>query len=260
MFSSNWWSIKLLHEAATDFGYNMLSGFRTGGRLLDSGLAIMTKYPILEHEFHMYQTHSGIDSLAAKGILYAKVQITNSEVIHCFVTHLNAQYKSPDPETRRTRKEQMDELTNYIDGFVSAGRIEPYDRVIIFGDFNTQDEVEYGVLKDAIDGASIEFSAMSQFLEPTAFQVVGPDGKDKHFIPDMFQREIPDDFTVLPHHMDWMFYRNQHEPWNISIEVIDSKQQGSIYKSLSDHRAVTATFKTSHCHPVTLNTFDQTLS
>jgi len=81
-------------------------------------------------------------------------------------------------------------------------------------------------------------------------------------ISEVFQRQVPDDFTVLPHHMDWMFYRDQHIPWNISIEIINSKKQDSIYNSLSDHRAVTATFKTSNCHPLTLpvKNFDQTLS
>ena len=61
------------------------------GPPVDSGLLVISKYPILHSEFHSY--HIGVlsDSASDKGYIYCKIKV-GDKILHLFNTHLQASY------------------------------------------------------------------------------------------------------------------------------------------------------------------------
>jgi len=62
--------------------------------LLDGGLLLLSKYPIVENDGIIFPQGVHSDGLCSKGVVYAKIQITNSRnaYIHVFLTHTQASY------------------------------------------------------------------------------------------------------------------------------------------------------------------------
>lgn len=63
-------------------------------RTNDGGLLILSRYPIVATGFHVFETKGRSDS--AKGVLYAKIKLTDSDYLHLFTTHCEASYSSLD--------------------------------------------------------------------------------------------------------------------------------------------------------------------
>lgn len=84
----------------------------------DHGNALLSRYPILEHENQDISDHK----LEQRGLLHARIQVKDREV-HCFVVHLGLFAGS------RTR--QIQALTDRIDRLVPPGA-----PMVIAGDFN----------------------------------------------------------------------------------------------------------------------------
>ena len=76
----------------------------------NGGIFIISKHPILNYKFYVYNSTSGTDSLVEKGILKATLLIKNN-IIHVFTTHLQSweNYKN-----EMTRIKQLEELQNFI--------------------------------------------------------------------------------------------------------------------------------------------------
>lgn len=75
-----------LHYVCTE-APSFFSGFAT-----DSGLLILSRFPIVETEFYSYPYGVLSDALSQKGVLYAKIVIGGSRVLHLFNTHTQASY------------------------------------------------------------------------------------------------------------------------------------------------------------------------
>ncbi|CAM3363721.1 endonuclease/exonuclease/phosphatase family protein [Bordetella sputigena] len=84
----------------------------------DHGNALLSRYPILEHENQDISDHK----LEQRGLLHATVEVGNREV-HCFVVHLGLFAGS--------RSRQIQALVDRIDRMVPAGA-----PMLIAGDFN----------------------------------------------------------------------------------------------------------------------------
>ncbi len=101
---------------------------------LNNGLWILSKFPILGHDFYKFNNSTGFDSFAQKGILFVKIKILGVE-IQIFDTHLNSgDYQS-------VRDSQYVEIKNII---------KKYDNnklQIICGDFNTKKSERPNYLK-----------------------------------------------------------------------------------------------------------------
>ena len=61
------------------------------GPIVDSGLLVLSKYPILASEFMSYKIGILSDSASDKGYIYCKIDI-KGEILHLFSTHLQASY------------------------------------------------------------------------------------------------------------------------------------------------------------------------
>lgn len=61
---------------------------------------VLSKYPIIVSHFESYNIGVLSDSASDKGYIYCKIQV-NKEILHLFVTHLQASYKLPGLELER---------------------------------------------------------------------------------------------------------------------------------------------------------------
>jgi hypothetical protein len=61
------------------------------GPLVDSGLLVLSRFPILSSEFMSYKIGILSDSASDKGYIYCKINV-RGEILHLFVTHLQASY------------------------------------------------------------------------------------------------------------------------------------------------------------------------
>lgn len=97
----------------------------------DGGLVILSRYPITACSAFSFNTSSGTDKLAGKGVLYARIQIGPSEedYIHVFNTHLQSH------DYPGTRQEHIKELLDFVAGIIGPEGINSRP-VLIMGDFN----------------------------------------------------------------------------------------------------------------------------
>lgn len=64
------------------------------GPVVDSGLLVLSRFPILVSHFESYKIGILSDSASDKGYIYCKIKIGDS-ILHLFVTHLQASYIVP---------------------------------------------------------------------------------------------------------------------------------------------------------------------
>ncbi|XP_049849402.1 sphingomyelinase DDB_G0288017-like [Schistocerca gregaria] len=99
--------------------------------LVDGGLLILSKFPILKDDFLPFNHGASWDKLANKGILYALVQI-DSLCVHVFNTHLQAICEAPSSHQCKVMQRQISKCVQFIRSKIQ-GNSYP---AIISGDFN----------------------------------------------------------------------------------------------------------------------------
>lgn len=101
--------------------------------LEDSGLVLLSRYPILCRDTHPYQTKAGVDAWTAKGILHVAVQRREKpgadDILDVFITHLQAGGKA----YREERLAQVMELMQFIR---TVHARTPQHPILLMGDFN----------------------------------------------------------------------------------------------------------------------------
>lgn len=102
----------------------------------------LIRFPIIESEFKPYRWSVLSDSLANKGILYAKVKIKDSYV-YVFNTHLQASYFGSSEYlwniSVKTRMDHINELCNFVRNILREKEEEIRNTdssILIMGDFN----------------------------------------------------------------------------------------------------------------------------
>ena len=104
---------------------------------IDSGLMLLSRHEIVERDFHMYSVGHGVDSFARKGVLYAKLKLSEARSISVFVTHLQASYVAKPKSTSHdvlVREQQLSELRDFILE-KCAGSLST-EMSLLIGDFN----------------------------------------------------------------------------------------------------------------------------
>jgi len=108
--------------------------------LVDGGLVIISKFPILEDAYHVYKEGAASDVLSAKGVLYAKIQLRKDLLVHCFTTHLQASYANREKDKEKfeaIRGSQLMELQEFIHSKTSHDCFP----ILLMGDMNTNMEL-----------------------------------------------------------------------------------------------------------------------
>ncbi|ELP84309.1 sphingomyelinase C precursor, putative [Entamoeba invadens IP1] len=119
--------------------------------LVDAGLVIISRFPIVEKDFRMYTRGIYADAVASKGVLYAKIEVQPNRYIHVFDTHTQADYTLDLEKAKPSRERRMVHVKEYAE-FVQEKTTGNNYPAICCGDFNvngragtdgTTESVEY---------------------------------------------------------------------------------------------------------------------
>lgn len=145
----------------------------------NGGIFIVSKWPIIATDQHVYSAGTGSDALAAKGVMYARIKKHTGDeplIVNLFATHLQAWYK---PKDVSAREDQMKELLT----FVNSHNISKDEPVIYAGDFNT-DNIKYPEQVDTLvrilnADRPNHVGAQRYTSDPSSNNLVGQDGAAK---------------------------------------------------------------------------------
>ncbi|KAJ3184784.1 hypothetical protein HDU85_001462 [Gaertneriomyces sp. JEL0708] len=137
---------------------------------VDAGLLILSRYPVVNVDEWTFQRGTELgDWLAAKGVLYARIQLPSNgtdtaekvSYLHMFTTH----YQSTDSKRAiELRHRQFVESKEFIDAMLTRHGRQPHEPVLLVGDLNVdarangEDGVnhgwEYTVMTDILSGGA----------------------------------------------------------------------------------------------------------
>ena len=95
----------------------------------NGGVTIVSKWPIVKTDQHIYKAGIGTDKLASKGCMYVKIN-KNGKMFNVFATHLQAWNEQADQDTRVLQLKEMKT-------FAESQQISKNEAVLYSGDFNT---------------------------------------------------------------------------------------------------------------------------
>ena len=186
----------------------------------DSGLLILSRFPIIAASAFSFSDARGSDRLANKGVVYARIKMgpANDDYIHFFSTHFQSHGYS---ETRfKNLKELLRFVSNIIVddlGGMQASGIHP---IIMVGDFNIKAGMPDGWIKKAgiisapmghkmPDDANTALNTSADYIEFMKYlqsfsesfilehsdEFISEDGaqKDLLYFKDLWQDLYPDD-------------------------------------------------------------------
>jgi endonuclease/exonuclease/phosphatase family metal-dependent hydrolase len=106
--------------------------------MVDGGLLILSRFPIVTHTFCNFRYGVIADSLAEKGLLYAKILVKDC-FVHLFTTHLQASYfdcgESHFRISCETRMAQIKQINHMMTEILKT-EYHKRDKILLVGDFN----------------------------------------------------------------------------------------------------------------------------
>jgi endonuclease/exonuclease/phosphatase family metal-dependent hydrolase len=228
-------------EAARKRGFKYaVSGRRipiTARLLLDSGVLIVSKYPIIRTDVLQYEQSCSYDAFAAKSAVYAEISIGRRSV-HLFSTHLQASDGVVTPTEVDVRVNQSAELHNFIEKYaIGADRADP---ILLLGDMNIDSigrPEEYKRLVRTLSISGFDFIDTTKTLghPPTLGEIV-----EGSTMPAEPYLTLKVDWG-RPQAVDYIFIYNRLDSKPVfgfrpSIEKFSVS--GKLYKHLSDHSGV----------------------
>jgi endonuclease/exonuclease/phosphatase family metal-dependent hydrolase len=192
-----------------------------GEPLADDELTIVSRFPIVETNSYIYKNSYGIDGLAAKGVLHARIRVGEPEAstyVDVFATHLQAGHDD-------YKRCQVIELADFI--YETADPVNP---VLLLGDFNIDGSTEaraepasnYNYLMNILKNLSSGHNIQDTGLHLTS----GTDHSDN---PEE-NRKKRIDHIFVSQNLTW----SQDNVQIVDFAGIEEKP------TLSDHAAVTA--------------------
>ena len=99
--------------------------------LVDGGVLLFSKLPILKHDSYKFALSSGQDMFVGKGSVYAQIQTTPTESIHVVATNLQSLSDNSIPECQSVRMNQLRETVRLI-----AKNKNDNMPIVVLGNFN----------------------------------------------------------------------------------------------------------------------------
>ncbi|MFD0292606.1 endonuclease/exonuclease/phosphatase family protein [Streptomyces sp. NPDC127118] len=137
-------------------GWDATSGAYSAVTPEDGGVTVLSKWPIVRKEQHIYKDACGSDSWSNKGFAYTELNVRGAKV-HVVGTHTQSTdsgCKAGEAAAKRGLQFKQ------IDAFLDAKNIPASEQVIVAGDFN-------------VDSHSSEYSSMLADADLTAAPVPG---------------------------------------------------------------------------------------
>ena len=106
---------------------------------IDSGLVILSRFPIVVKDFTAFSYGVLSDQLAKKGILYTQIEVNNTN-LHLLTTHLQASYFDSTEFkwniSFKARMDQIKEASIIVKSFLDQYYKSKNELVLLVGDFN----------------------------------------------------------------------------------------------------------------------------
>jgi endonuclease/exonuclease/phosphatase family metal-dependent hydrolase len=118
----------MLNQLAQQYPYQTHVPVGSGYNLYDSGVLVLSRYPIVKTAEMIYPDCTGTDCFADKGVIYAEI-IKNGKAYHVTSTH-TASFDTD--EARALRQVQFKQIRQLI----NQQNIPSFDAVLMGGDFN----------------------------------------------------------------------------------------------------------------------------
>jgi sphingomyelin phosphodiesterase len=201
--------------------------------VIDSGLLILSKYPIIATDSVVYKEGCSFDRFAAKGAVYAKVQIGTRRFVHVFATHLQASYHVVTPVDFGVRVRQSATLRDFIASKIGTGD----SPIFLLGDMNidaTGETTEYQRLMKTLSVDGYELIDTLREKGHPVTMAAGPEGK----VPTEALLTQKSDWN-RPTSIDYVFiYRKQGSRLEYDAMIEKFPISNRPYQQLSDHLAV----------------------
>ncbi|WP_371602189.1 sphingomyelin phosphodiesterase [Streptomyces sp. NBC_01220] len=212
-------------------GWDATSGSYSAATPEDGGVTVLSKWPIVRQEQHIYKDACGSDWWSNKGFAYAELNVNGTRV-HIVGTHT----QSTDPgcgagEAAEIRGRQF----RQIDAFLDAKNIPASEQVIVAGDLNVDSHSpEYTSL---LANAGLT-GADARTGHPYSF-----DTQDNSIAADRYPDDPREDLDHVLHRAGhakpagWTneVIKEDSAPWTVSSWGTDYT-----YTNLSDHYPVVA--------------------
>ncbi|MFD4690046.1 sphingomyelin phosphodiesterase [Streptomyces sp. NBC_00683] len=212
-------------------GWDATSGAYSATTPEDGGVTVLSKWPIVRKEQHVYKDACGSDWWSNKGFAYAELNVNGARV-HVVGTHA----QSTDPgcgagEAARMRSLQF----RQIDAFLDAKNIPASEQVVVAGDFNVDSHSpEYASM--LADGGLAGSDARTG--HPYSF-----DTQDNSIAAERYPDDPREDLDYVLHRAGhakpsgWTNHvvKENSAPWTVSSWGTDYT-----YTNLSDHYPVVA--------------------
>ncbi|MGW6208635.1 sphingomyelin phosphodiesterase [Streptomyces sp. NPDC055089] len=212
-------------------GWDATSGSYSAATPEDGGVTVLSKWPIVRQEQHIYKDACGSDWWSNKGFAYAELNVNGTRV-HIVGTHT----QSTDPgcgagEAAEIRGRQF----RQIDAFLDAKNIPASEQVIVAGDLNVDSHSpEYASL---LANAGLT-GADARTGHPYSF-----DTQDNSIAADRYPDDPREDLDHVLHRTGhakptgWTneVVKEDSAPWTVSSWGTDYT-----YTNLSDHYPVVA--------------------
>lgn len=133
-------------------------------KLANSGIFIVSKYPIIYQFEHTFQSAcDGYDCNAAKGALYCRI-LKNNNIINIIGTHLQAWNSDKCVQTRLLQAQELNK-------FVSNLRIPRDEPIIVAGDFNVDQHSNMKELSQVLQIMNLNSLPLNTTISDNIFTV-----------------------------------------------------------------------------------------
>lgn len=198
--------------------------------IIDSGLMILSKYPIIQANSCTYSQGCSFDQFGAKGSIYARIKIGAKEHIHVFTTHLQASYEVITNVDFGVRNSQQIELIRFIKSNATDG-----SPIILCGDFNIDSR-----LRTVVDGKE-EFENLMENISLNDYKLEDTTIEKDGSHPVTITEFVPpkDGMRKDTKCLDYIFiYHKPDKHIEYEAKVNKMAVSGKVYDYVSDHYAV----------------------
>jgi endonuclease/exonuclease/phosphatase family metal-dependent hydrolase len=211
-------------------------------QVIDSGVLILSKYPILTTDAIVFEPGCSFDAFAAKGAVYAQIAIGPTRKVHVFSSHLQASYGEVTDRDFRVRQIQSIDIRKLISKW--ANQTNERDLIAVLADLNIDsigEGPEYSVLLTnmAVPGYRL-VDTLSANGSHAMTLGVSVEGTDRPVEPLL---TMPEDWG-RPQSIDYIFlYEPRAAPVyrGYRTEVVKFGVEGRPYQQLSDHLGLVCT-------------------
>jgi len=236
-------------------------------KFVGSGLAFVSRFPIVHSDTMIFRAAAIPDRFAAKGALYVQVKAPNGLTVHVLNTHLQAAYGagqwerffSPQSKAARVRRDQIQEAAVFLAKCIGMHADPSKDLILFGGDFN-MDSMDTQASRVSSMSGSTEYAQLKSLLAQTleSFGDAGFQWIDTLLTSDQgrpatfpsFNGCMPQqslDYLWVVSHEDaerkWCWTaRVRNLPITLDLSVFINNPTIRQMSSLSDHLAVSCDF------------------